>query len=83
MIILKLNIPAKLLSREVEGPALRSLGNQPAASGWPGANSGRMVFLEDERWSHPSCPFCPPEGAFFVSASPGREKVQGGIDDEA
>ncbi len=40
------NTPLTLLSREAEGPALRSLGNQLVR--WYGANSGRSEILEDE-----------------------------------
>jgi hypothetical protein len=47
----QLNSPhVALLSREVEGPALRYLGNQPKQYG---ANSGRWFFLEDERRAIP------------------------------
>jgi hypothetical protein len=45
-----------LLSREVEGTALRNLGNRAALCAADGANSGRWV-LEDERAIHYYCPF--------------------------
>jgi hypothetical protein len=61
--------PAALLSREAEGTALRSLGNQFVTVREPGANSGRTSVLEDKRWLVLRAPSFLQKGAFFAPCS--------------